>query len=154
MTSASRARRPQGERSLLDSPWLAALLALVVIGLAAAIVLPGFLGVGGPSATATLAAGAASPTPVPAPTFLRPTPSPQPTFVAYVVKSGDTLNSIAKHFDTTARSIAWWSRGLHPSLDPESAKYQPNRLEVGWVLQVVPGTEVDENNPPTIRPDS
>jgi hypothetical protein len=148
MTSPRRATRP-GDRSLLESPWLAALLALVVVGLAAAIVLPGLLGVGGPTATPTLGA-ARSPTPPPAaPTFLRPTPSPQPSFTAYVVRPGDTLNSIAKQFHTTARSIAWWSRGVHPSLDPESPKYQPNRLEVGWILQILPGTEVDENNPPS-----
>lgn len=152
MTSAPRNRRRNENRSLLESPWLAALLAVVVIGLGAAIVLPTFLGVGGPAATPTLGAGASSPTPPPAPTFLRPTPSPQPTFVAYVVKSGDTLNSIAKKFDTTARSIAWWSRGLHPSLDPESTKYEPNRLEVGWILEVVPGTVVDDNNPPPLNP--
>jgi len=146
MTS-SRAPRP-ARRSLLESPWLAALLALVVIGLGAAILLPRLTGIGGTGATSTVGAGA-SPTPSPAaPTFVRPTPSPRPSFVAYVVKSGDTLNSIAKQFDTTGRSIAWWSRGDHPSLDPESPKYNPNRLEVGWILQVLPGTEVDENNPP------
>lgn len=152
MTSRSRAPRSR-DRSLLESPWLAALLAVVVIGLAAAILLPSLLGIGGPAATATLDAGLRSPTPPPAaPTFLRPTPSPAPTFVAYLVKSGDTLNSIAKQFDTTARSIAWWSRGSHPTLDPESPKYQPNRLEIGWVLQVLPGSVVDENNPPTPSP--
>ena len=150
---SARAPRQYEKRSVLESPWLAALLAVVVIGLGAAIVLPGFLGIGGLAATPTPGAAAASPTPPPAATFLRPTPSPQPTFITYVVKSGDTLNSIAKRYDTTGRSIAWWSRGLHPSLDPESPSYQPNRLEVGWVLQLLRGIEVDDNNPPPVSPD-
>lgn len=150
MTSSRRPR--PAERPILESPWLAALLALVVIALAAAILLPGMLGIGGTTPTPTRAV-ATTPTPPPAePTFLRPTPSPQPTFIAYVVESGDSLNSIAKQFHTTARSIAWWSRGAHPTLDPESSKYNPNRLTVGWVLQILPGTEVDENNPPAASP--
>jgi Tfp pilus assembly protein FimV len=132
---------------MLESPLLAAGLAMVVLGLAAAILLPGLLGRG--AATPTSGAGAATPTPPPAsPTFLRPTPSPEPTFLAYIVKSGDSLNSIAKKFHTTARSISWWSRGAHPSLDPESPSYAPNRLQLGWVLQVLPDTVIDENNPP------
>src|SRR5689334_16153708 len=99
MTSSPRAPRRNDERSLLESPWLAGLLAVVVIGLGAAILLPGFFGVGGPGASPTPETAGASPTPTPGePTFVRPTPSPQPTFVAYVVKSGDTLNSIAKKY--------------------------------------------------------
>jgi hypothetical protein len=152
MTSSSRRPR-QRDASLLESPLLAAGLALVIIALGAAILLPSLLGGGGPGASPSGGIGAASATPPPAsPTFLRPTPSPQPTFLAYVVKSGDSLNSIAKHFHTTGRSIAWWSRGAHPSLDPESPSYDPNRLRVGWVLQVLPDTEVDENNPPRTTP--
>jgi hypothetical protein len=146
MTTSPRKPRP-ADRSILESPLLAAGLAMVVLGLAAAILLPGLLR--GSAATPTSGPGAAAPTPPPAsPTFLRPTPSPQPTFGAYVVKSGDTLNSIAKTFHTTARSIAWWSRGAHPSLDPESPSYAPNQLQRGWILQVLPDTVVDENNPP------
>jgi hypothetical protein len=55
------------------------------------------------------------------------------------VKRGDTLLSIAKRFRTTGRSIAYWNRDTYPSLDPESAKYNPDRLEVGWVLRILPG---------------
>jgi hypothetical protein len=149
MTSSRRAPRP-ADRSLLESPLLAALLALVVVVLAAAILLPGFLGIAGRGTTPPLGADERSPSPPPAAaTFLRPTPSPQPTFIAYAVKAGDTLNSIAKAYHTTGRSIAWWNRGAHPSLDPDSPTYQPNRLAVGWVLRILPGTEVDENNPPS-----
>jgi len=86
------------------------------------------------------------------PTFVRPTPSPAPTFISYVVRSGDTLTSIARKFSTTARSIAWWNRGTYPSLDPESEAYDPNRLEVGWTLVLIPGAVVDDTNPPTPSP--
>jgi LysM domain len=154
MTQPARTGRP-ANRSVLESPWLAAGLGVVVLALAAVILLPGLLGSSGFGGAPTQAAGQPTPNPSPAePTFLRPTPSPQPSFVAYVVKPGDTLNSIAKHFQTTGRSIAWWSRGAHPSLDPESSSYNPNRLKVGWVLQVLPGTVVDDNNPPTPSPAS
>ena len=68
-----------------------------------------------------------------------PTPTPAPTFVIYKVKSGDTLTSIAKAFRTDGRSIAYWSRARHPSLDPESSKYSPDRLKVGWTLEILPG---------------
>jgi hypothetical protein len=148
MTQPRRAPRSNG-RSVLESPWVAAGLAVVVVGLAAVLVLPGLLGsLGTGTASAPPSGGPfASPTP-PQPTFVRPTPSPQPSFASYVVKSGDTLNSIARRFRTTARSIAWWNRGEFPSLDPESGRYNPNNLKVGWVLRVLPDSVVDDNNPP------
>jgi len=77
----------------------------------------------------------ATPTPTPGP----PTPKPAPTFVTYTVRSGDNLTNIARKFHTTARSIAYWNRATYPTLDPESAKYAPNKLQVGWVLKVLPG---------------
>jgi LysM domain-containing protein len=87
------------------------------------------------------------------PTFVRPTPTPLPTFLAYVVKAGDTLTSIARRYRTTARSIAFWNRVQHPSLDPDSPSYQPNRIEVGWVLLLVPDLELDpEDMPPEPAP--
>ena len=150
MTAPRNARRRQ-ERSVLESPWLAAALALVVVVIAGALLLPGLLG--GTAGSTARPGTSAVPSPTPAsPTFIRPTPSPAPTFTAYVVKSGDTLSSIAREFRTTARSIAWWNRGAHPVLDPESPKYDPDHLEVGWVLNVLPDTVVDENNPPTPSP--
>ena len=57
----------------------------------------------------------------------------------YKVKSGDTLTSIAKKFKTDAKSISYWSRARHPSLDPESSKYSPDRLKAGWTLEIMPG---------------
>jgi hypothetical protein len=102
---------------------------------------------GSPSPTAepgvTPSYGPVWPTPIPS--FVRPTPLPAPTFLAYTVKSGDTLTSIARDYRTSPRSIAFWSRGEHPSLDPESASYEPDRLEVGWVLLLVPDTVFDED---------
>ena len=104
-----------------------------------------------PSATAaTSPVGPAGPTSIPS--FVRPTPLPAPTFLAYTVKAGDTLTSIAREYRTTPRSIAFWSRGEHPSLDPESAAYQPDRLKVGWVLLVIPNAVFDEDELPDATP--
>ncbi len=149
-------RRLATRRSILDSPLLSALLVVVAAGLGAALLLvPGARGPGGPSTTPRVSsaagtAGAIGQSPVA--TFVRPTPSPAPTFVSYRVQSGDSLNSIAKKFRTTARSIAWWNRGAYPSLDPEASDYDPNTIRVGWVLVVMPDTVVDDNNPPTPSP--
>ena len=138
-------------RALLESPLVAAALAIVVLGLAAVLVLPSLLGGLGTGSSPTPGSGSgrpgASPT-APGPTFVRPTPSPQPTFVTHVVERGDTLSSIGREYRTTARSIAWWNRGTYPTLDPESPDYDPNNLKVGWELRLLPDTVVDENNPP------
>ncbi len=81
-----------------------------------------------------------SPTPTPSPSpSLKPSPSPGPTPVIHVVKKGDTLSAIARRYKTTDISIAYWNRAAYPSLDPSSPKYQPNRIEVGWRLSIVPG---------------
>jgi len=92
-------------------------------------------------------------TPVPSasasPSFVRPTPLPQATFMVYVVASGDTLTSIADTFSTSAQSLAYWNRATYPSLDPESANYDPNTIQAGWALALIPFAEVDpENLPP------
>ncbi len=160
-------QRPR--RNPLASPVLAVALAVVAIGLVAAILLiPGFLPLGGttptcgsgcpPQATPTPTPGSPSPTPspsaspAPSPTFVRPTPTPLPTFTSYTVAAGDSLNTIAHRFQTTARSLAWWNRGTYPTLDPESAAYAPGHIEVGWILTLLPGTVVDDANPPTPSP--
>jgi hypothetical protein len=80
-----------------------------------------------------------SPAPTPTPTPAPPTPTPAPTFFLYTVVRGDTLVSIARQFGTTGRSIAWWNRDRYPSLDPESASYNPDKLQAGWVFQILPG---------------
>ena len=98
----------------------------------------------GPPATPTPTPVPTGPTP--SPSFVRPTPTPLPTFLSYVVKSGDTLTSIASAHETTPRSIAFWNRTTHPSLDPDSPEYAPDRIAIGWVLLLVPGTEIDEDD--------
>lgn len=95
-------------------------------------------------ATATPSAGPSGPTPPPS--FIRPTPTPLPTFLSYVVKSGDTLTSIALAHGTTARSLAFWNRTRYPSLDPDAPTFDPNRIEIGWVLLLVPDAEIDEDS--------
>jgi hypothetical protein len=93
----------------------------------------------------------ASPTPgapTPRPPIVAPTPTPRPTFLVYVVAKGDSLNTIAHKFGTTARSIAFWNRSTYPSLDPESAGYRPGLLKIGWTLLLVPNDVVDEQDLP------
>ena len=104
----------------------------------------------GPAGTAV----AGSPGPSPSRTFVRPTPTPRPTPLTYFVKSGDSLNSIADEFRTTARSIAFWNRDRYPSLDPDSERYAPDRIGVGWTFTITPGTVVDEDALPTRSPAS
>jgi len=99
----------------------------------------------GPPATPPPAPTPTPSGPTPPPSFVRPTPTPLPTFLSYVVKAGDTLTSIAKAHGTTPRSIAFWNRTTHPSLDPDSPDYEPDRLKIGWVLQLIPGIEIDED---------
>jgi hypothetical protein len=86
--------------------------------------------------------------PTPSPSFVRPTPTPMPTFLSYVVARGDSLNTIAHRYGTTARSIAFWNRATYHSLDPESSRYAPNSIKVGWTLVLIPGVVFDENNQP------
>lgn len=103
-----------------------------------------------PIATATPGPTPSGPTPDPS--FTRPTPNPSPDFVAYTVRRGDTLEGIADRFGTTGRSIAYWNRVTYPSLDPDSPTYQPDRIERGWVLLLIPGHEVDPEDLPTLSP--
>jgi hypothetical protein len=88
--------------------------------------------------------------PTGSPSFVRPTPGPSPTFLAYEVRAGDTLTSIARQFGTTARSIAYWNRSRYPSLDPDSPTYQPGLIKVGWLLLLIPTAVVDEDELPEL----
>jgi len=90
--------------------------------------------------------------PTGSPSFVRPTPKPSPTFLVYEVVAGDTLTSIARHFGTTARSIAYWNRSRYPSLDPDSATYRPGLIKVGWLLLLIPTAVVDEDELPDPTP--
>jgi LysM domain len=150
-------------RQRLGTGEIAASLLVIFLALAGAtavvtglVTLPSFadlLGISGGGGGAE-ASAAPPPTPSPSPieSFAYPTPSPEPTFLTYRVANGDTLTSIAKKFRTTNRSIAWWNRGTYPSLDPESPRYKPNEIKVGWLLVMLPGQVVDEGNPPSPSP--
>ena len=106
-----------------------------------------------PTAGTMSASGAAAATPSPRATgagpsptltFSRPTATPLPSFFAYYVRTGDTLTSIARQFETTPQSVGYWNRDTYPSLDPDSPAYDPNTIRVGWTLHIIPGGEVDE----------
>jgi hypothetical protein len=143
---------------------VAAALAVVALALLGAILLLPVLAPGAsasPEPTASCIEACTTPSPVassptvtPSPlrTFIRPTPTPLPTFATYVVRPGDSLSSIARTFATTPRSLAWWNRGTYPNLDPQSAAYNPNHVEPGWVLTLIPGVIVDDLHPPTPSP--
>jgi hypothetical protein len=102
----------------------------------------------GPSPTATPTPSPTPAGPTPTLSFIRPTPTPRPTFLAHVVVAGETLTSIARRYETTARSIAFWNRATYPSLDPDSPAYAPDRIRVGWTLLLVPGKVVIEDELP------
>lgn len=59
----------------------------------------------------------------------------------YTVVKGDTLVGIGKRFGSTGRSVAYWNRDTYPSLDPESPAYEPDGIQVGWVLKILPNQE-------------
>jgi hypothetical protein len=130
---------------------------LVIAGLVVACV-PNPPGRANPSSDGAVETPSPSPIPTPAgptpsPSYVRPTPTPQPSFFVYTVVSGDSLEKIAKHFGTTAKSIAYWNRTTYPSLDPDSSKYRPNDIKVGWKLQLIPHAEVDPENLPGQTPE-
>lgn len=124
------------------------ILGALVLALGSAILIAGCgLEPAAPSDASASASASASPTSGASapPSFVRPTPNPSPTFLAYEVRQGDTLTSIAREFGTTARSIAYWNRDTYPSLDPDSASYEPDRIRVGWVLRLIPTAVFDED---------
>jgi len=150
-------QRPKRRTTALDSPLLAGLLVVVVLGLVGTLFVgPKLFGLPAATTTAALPSvllpSATGAGPSVEPTFARPTPSPGPSFETYKVKRGDTLNSIARKYKTTARSISWWNRGTYPSLDPEGIGYDPGTIRVGWTLKILRGVVVDESNPPTPSP--
>ena len=140
-------------------PWVAGVLAVLLVALVwVAVDMPGLpkpdptagpSASPGPSGSPTASLDAS---PSPSPTFTRPTPTPMPTFTAYVVLAGDSLTSIARQFDTTPRSIAWWNREAYPSLDPLSEDYDPNTIQPGWTLSLIPGVIFDESTVPSATP--
>jgi hypothetical protein len=122
---------------------------LAALGLAATACVP--VTVDDP-ASASAVPTVSTPSASPSPSFIRPTPNPSPTFLVYEVQAGDSLTSIARLFGTTARSIAYWNRARYPSLDPDSSTYEPDLIEVGWTLQLIPTAVVDEDELPDPTP--
>ena len=158
-TPPSAPRRPRRDTSPATGPWLAGGLAALLVALVwVAGGMPGLpqpVSTPSPSASATPSGeptASLEPTLDPSPTFLRPTPSPLPTFTSYVVQRGDSLTSIARQFDTTPRSIAWWNRLTYPSLDPLAEDYDPNTIQPDWILVLVPGVVFDESTIPFATP--
>jgi peptidoglycan/xylan/chitin deacetylase (PgdA/CDA1 family) len=82
-----------------------------------------------------------------------PEPSPSGGFVEVTVARGDTLFAIAAANGTNWQSIVFWNKDRVASLDPDDPSYDPNRLEVGWVLLVVPGVTVAYDPTPGGTPD-
>jgi hypothetical protein len=134
-------------------PGLAILSAATLIAFVAAGCLPGGTrsgssGQDGSSGQPVITASPAPTGPTQRPPIVPPTPTPAPTFRVHVVVRGDSLNTIARRFGTTARSIAFWNRSTYPSLDPESAGYRPGLLKIGWTLFLIPNDIVDEQELP------
>jgi LysM repeat protein len=69
-------------------------------------------------------------TPVP------PTPVPHPKPTIYIVRRGDTLYSLARHFGTTVKAIAQWNHIVNPS-----------RIYVGQRLTIYAYTTVPPTSP-------
>ena len=114
----------------------------------------GFGAGGSPTATSPIETSPPAPSgPTQRPTIVAPTPTPAPTFLVHVVVSGENLNSIARTFATTARSIAFWNRTTYPSLDPESEAYRPDNLKVGWTLFLIPGVILTDDEAPPLPSD-
>jgi hypothetical protein len=123
-------------------------LALTLVAAGCGDLVPGV----SPNAGTATGSPPAQVTPSPSPSFVRPTPNPSPTFVVHVVHSGESLSSIARLYGTTARSIAFWNRDQYPSLDPDSDSYEPDRIVVGWTLQLIPTEVVAEDELPIRTP--
>ena len=82
--------------------------------------------------------GTVAPTPTPD----VPEPLPSTAFDEITVASGETLFGIARTYRTTWQSLVFWNKHRIASLDPGDPSYDPNRLEIGWVLLVMPGVTV------------
>ena len=119
-------------------------LALAIVAAGCGDLVPG----SSPSAATPTGSPPTEVIPSPSASFVRPTPNPSPTFVVHVVSSGESLNSIARLYGTTARSIAFWNRDQYPSLDPDSDAYAPDRIVVGWTLRLIPTEVVAEDELP------
>jgi peptidoglycan/xylan/chitin deacetylase (PgdA/CDA1 family) len=130
---------------------------LPLLGLTLSVSLVGCLVACSPTASSLPSGPVAVASPSPSasrgvPSFIPLMPAPSPTFLTYRVKAGDSLESIARRFSTTGRSIAYWNRAIYPSLDPDSPGYAPNQIAIGWALVLIPGETVDPSELPEASP--
>jgi peptidoglycan/xylan/chitin deacetylase (PgdA/CDA1 family) len=79
------------------------------------------------------------------------TPQPGPTFAEHTVVAGETLNSIARAYRTSWQSLVYWNRDRYPALDPGDRAYDPDLIQAGWRLAVVPGVVLDYEPQPDPR---
>jgi hypothetical protein len=77
------------------------------------------------------------------PMLTMPVPTPEPTFLIYQVRANDALEAIAKRFRTTVDSIGYWNRERYATLDPDTSRYAPSSIQVGWLLRIHPGQTTD-----------
>ena len=139
---------PSAARTLLITVALAALAAACLPPVSRT---PGGSGSGTSNPVPPTVAAASGPTgPTLRPSFVPPTPTPAPTFAVHTVGAGENLNSIAKRYGTSARSVAFWNRSTYPSLDPESPDYQPNLLKLGWTLFLIPNVILTDDEAPPL----
>ena len=122
-----------------------AVIAILAMGVAGVIFLPGLLAGGGPERTAapSIAIASGLPTsqpsalstpgvseapPTQAPTVGPPTatPTPEASPILYRIKAGDNLARIARRFDTTVEEIL----ALNPQIE------NPNHIQVGQVIEI------------------
>ena len=118
-------------------PRLAAVAAALVIGALSLFMLPGLLGVGGggPGSSASPTPGASDAAASESP---EPTVSAAPTPQTYTIKSGDTLNKIAKKFALTVDALLAANKQIK----------NPNKISVGDVL-TIPSKTPDEVTDPS-----
>lgn len=113
------------------------LVAVVVVGCSSPTASPSSSGAAAsPSPSPSLRPGESVGTPSPtdspsASPSVAPTVSQAPAVTTYVVRSGDTLYSIARRFDTSVQQLQAWNAQRYPALAAD-----PNDLAAGWELVV------------------
>jgi hypothetical protein len=150
-----RTRRAGSSKGPLHRPHPILIGIALLAGVAAAGCLPGGSRGGGSGSSGasgqTGVTATPGPTgPTPRPTIVPPTPTPAPTFLVHVAAKGESLNTIAHRYGTSARSVAFWNRSTYPSLDPEAPGYRPDLLQVGWTLFLIPNVILTDDEAPPL----
>lgn len=125
---------------------LFAILAILGIAVAAILLAPGLLGLGGPGASPTPPVAVGSPTPSgesPSPSSTvspSPTPLPHETWQTYVIQSGDSMCRIASRFGVSYAQLM----GANPQIS------NPGFIRAGDTINIPP----DEFVPPSPAPEA